>query len=57
MIGAGADMLCAVPDSAVYAASQIRSWQQASLNEQPHHEHMRVHEEAGAASDKTYQEG
>ncbi|KAK9915530.1 hypothetical protein WJX75_000385 [Coccomyxa subellipsoidea] len=37
--------------------TSIRSWQQASLNEQPHHEHMRVHKEAGAASDKTYQEG
>lgn len=58
LIGAGADMLCAVRDrGAVYAASQIRSWQQATLNEEPHHEHMRVHEDAGSASDKTYQEG
>lgn len=36
---------------------QSKGWQQAKLNEEPHHEHMRVHKDAGTAKDKTFDEG
>ncbi|CAL8469907.1 g9449 [Coccomyxa elongata] len=44
-----------IPVHTFHASS--KGWQQAKLNEEPHHEHMRVHEDAGTAKDKTFDEG